>query len=469
MTSLAVEQYIEKAREQLYTIRDDQGQRRVMALGAYADLLNMQLIPSYALDALYEIGFSNTEAYTAQQDFAKRQAAANQPGRRYSLYDYINGTAPLPPDMLEQFKVMGEDLEPAMGEFYLNTTRKLAQALENYYRSDVPMAPIQAWECRIGASRFFIPPTSIGVSQKWRTGSMGGAIRQSTSVKFNSGHADTIITMRLYFPTAETIWGFDGERLEIDFDSDNESIIDTYASSLRGLITQFRYAPFLPIKNVFLNKTFNITAVALEAMTLSTVPEFPFCVQVDLRMLKFNHKVYLPMIEDFDTAIHWGKFRQYMGRGAYKLNEAATKQFLLSTANKADDVQPTDNLDLSKVNFDKRWEWESGKNFEIYYPEYDPAKLIGPTLDMFVSTTDPDTVVSEGTKKSWWQTLLNDYLGISLDLYPDADYVEAQRRAGYLGSVHDQRVDSVYASEGRLINNWLQRVNATAFAMGPAL
>lgn len=483
MASVKVVQIVDEGRKQLAKIANSPGSRRTYAMDVYIQLIqDADLTQPYAFEAMLAIGFTSRECLQAPIDYAAR--LKQNSGGGPTLYDYINDSLPLPEEFKQQFKVMGNDLEPAMGEGFLNTTKKLEKALHSYFREDTPPSPIEAWECRIGGSKFFVPPTSIAVHQQWKTGSLGGAIRQSTSVKFNSGHSETAIVMRLFFPTHETIWGFDGNTMTLNFDTDDDAIIDKYMSSLRGLVTQFKYAPFLPVKNAYLNQTFNITAVALESMTVSTVPNIPFCVQVELRMLKFNHKVFLPMIEDFDLAIHWGKFRQYVGRAGYKLAEAASKEFLLRTTDNSADPSSSSRTDIpggsvdtggftpggkddATATFDKLFEWETGKHFDIYYPQYDPGKLIGPTLDMFASNLDPETTIPIQQQKSWWESLVESYLGVNINSSPDADFYQAQSRAGYLGTVHDQRVDSIYRSEGLLITAWLKQVNLTVFAMGP--
>jgi hypothetical protein len=144
-----------------------------------------------------------------------------------------------------EFQQFGE-YEPAIGPNFRTTADFVFDALQGKSRPDTPMAPIQAWECRIGGSRFFVPPTSISVTQTFQTGSAGAALRQQSPVRFNSGHSETIVNMSLYFPTHDTIWGFEGNSLDINFDTAWDSIIDRYMSSLRGLITQFKYSSYSP-------------------------------------------------------------------------------------------------------------------------------------------------------------------------------------------------------------------------------
>ena len=146
--------------------------------------------------------------------------------------------------------------------------------------------------------------------------------------------------MRLFFPNYEEIWGIsikDAANIDlskddfaIDFATDSEDKIDKFLSSLRGLVAAFKYSPILPIKNQYLNAVHGITGVALAGMNISTIPGFPFCLVVDLELNSFNHKPFLPMIKDFNQAVHWGKYRHYMGRAAQSLDAYINKEFLLS-------------------------------------------------------------------------------------------------------------------------------------------
>lgn len=312
-------------------------------------------------------------------------------------------------------------------------------------RGNVTPDPVMPWECRIGSSRFVVPPININVSQDFRTGSLtGAALRQPNSPKFNSGHSETVISMTLYFPNEESIWGIDidpkyssysglggwsGPEVNIDFDTEDESVIDGFLSSLRGLITQFKYAPFLPIKNDFLNRVFGITGVVMHSMSVSTLENYPFCVAVNLQLLRFNHKVYLPMITDFNQAIHWGKYRQYMGRAASWMAAGASKGFLVEKAmDKSVEVATGDTADTymeydspSISSFNPLREFESGKYFDIYYPERTPARVFAPDLSDFRSQGEDETSV---TSRNAWQGLLDvlSFGNLNIDTNPNMIY-----------------------------------------------
>ena len=222
----------------------------------------------------------------------------------------------------------------------INTGLRIQQALDQFpVRANIPPRTPDVFHLRIGASNFYVPPVSISVNSAFKAGSLtGGAIRQKNSPKFNAGYKETSINLRLYFPNYEEIWGIsitDASNIDltkdfnIDFSTDSEDKIDKFLSSLRGLVATFKTSPIIPIKNHYINNVHGITGVALTNMSVSTIPSYPFCLIVDLEMLSYNHKPFLPMIKDFNQAVHWGKYRHYMGRAAKQLDDYVSKDFLV--------------------------------------------------------------------------------------------------------------------------------------------
>lgn len=329
--------------------------------------------------------------------------------------------------------------------------------------------PVAPWECRIGLSRFFVPPINISVSRTNKVGSLtGSALRQPNSPKYNSGHTETVINMTLYFPNREEVFG-DGQT--INFNKDDPATIDKFLSTFRGLIAQFKYAPFLPIRNAFVNEVLGVTGVVLESMTVSTIEEFPFCVAVNLTMLKFNHKVYLPMVNHFDQAIHWGRFRQYMGRAADRM--VRTTKPIREFDPTTDQVQDQDygevkppyrNAQEVLGEIEIREEGRGDQTLELiedwginfYYPFHTPARIDLPNLkDLRYYDYD-----SRQNRRQWWHNLLA-HVGIDVNTYPDAKFDN-----------HDEGEDTGWiddvSGENKILAAWLQRLNLTAELMGPA-
>ena len=370
--------------------------------------------------------------------------------------------------------------KPAFGPDFKTTAEYMADYLSTVDRSgDTPPAPPNANEMSIGACKFVVPPVNIQVSRSFQTGSLaGGAIRQIVPPKFNSGHSETVIGIKLYFPNQETIWGYDGDSLTIDFTKDSEAVIDRYLSSLRGLITAFRYSPILPINNTYLNSTFDVTAVALKTMTVSTESDsgtdmpFPFCIVVSLELLAFDHSVFLPMVNQLGDAVDWGKYRVYMGRCAYIMEAAANKQFATVDMQGAyqgtgpQSANPNELAGINVLNSANYDPTQSGNatasfsifkdladstNVQFYYPPQDPVGQVPDflTVDNFLPSTE-DTA----TNQSWWDVFTGS-LGLSQGSY------------GTWSQVAKYFNDPNLASQYKIVKQWLLYNKATYNQYGP--
>ena len=331
-----------------------------------------------------------------------------------------------------------------------NTSKQIKEILDKSpYRESVSPKTPDIFHLRLGAANFYIPPLSINVNTAFKTGSLtGGALRQKNTPKFNSGFKETSITLRLFFPNYEEIWGISIEdaskivlkdNFVIDFSAsgDTDNKIDKFLSSLRGLVAAFKYSPFLPIRNSYLNSVHGITAVALSGMQIQTVPNFPFALAVDIELLNFNHKPLLPMISDFNQAIHWGKYRQYMGKAANSINSYVNGDFLLKTT----DVKGVDNLpkkaklkipalgnnkfnetlDLSydedRLNTNVINEWTDGNNITFYIPVESQTKIFLPDTTSF--RRDNEELINSQAGLDFFSQILG-YFGI--DVNKAADY-----------------------------------------------
>lgn len=325
-----------------------------------------------------------------------------------------------------------------------NTAKRIKDVVEgsNYFRKNVAPESPDIFHLRIGVANFYVPPVSIDVNTIFKTGSLtGGAIRQSSSPKFNSGYKETTVRMRLFFPNYQEIWGVDinpnstigiNENIEIDFKSElpeEDRKIDKFLSSLRGLVAAFKCSPILPIKNHYLNVVHGITGVALSGMTVSTVPGFPFSLVVDLELLNFNHTPFYPMLKDFNQSINWGKYRTYMGNAAGKLASYVDADFLIKTSDKKAEDQPNNignqepaPIDYAITGNDPVYEdgvlkinpireWEDGKGLTLYAPAETQTKIFLPDTSSFRS--DQERLITDfGT--AFWEGLMSRF-GIDIN------------------------------------------------------
>ncbi|MFZ4104974.1 hypothetical protein [Flavobacterium sp.] len=351
----------------------------------------------------------------------------------------------------------------------INTGQRIEKAIAEFpWRQNIPPISPDIFHLRLGAANFYIPPIGIDVQTQFKASSLGeGALRQKNSPKFNSGYKHTTINLQLFFPNYEEIWGIsikDASKISlkdnftIDFsgNGDNEEKIDKFLSSLRGLVAAFKYAPFLPIRNQYLNSVYGITGVSLKGMSISTIPSYPFALVVTLNLYNFNHKPFLPMLNDFNQAIHWGKFRQYMGKAAGALHNYINEEFLMVTKDsevyqdEAKSVLDTDrkgevtddglmayaDSSSSQVNSypDKTSndsllgyknevfttnvvkEWINGSNITFYMPAETQTKIFTPDISGFRS--EEEKGITDIDRGFWNQMLAN----FGIDINESAGY-----------------------------------------------
>jgi hypothetical protein len=354
----------------------------------------------------------------------------------YSEEDALNNQQQI---ITELFRSFGTDkdgkavFKPAWAIDNFTTGMKIESAIKKIgWPTGAPPAPPDIFHLRIGAANFYVPPLSISVNTGYKTGSLtGGAIRQKSSPKFNSGYKETTISLKLFFPNYEEIWGISAadaakmnlrSNINIDFlDDKNQQRIDKFLSSLRGLIAAFKYAPILPIKNHYINQVFGLSGVVLSSMSVSTVPGFPFTVSVDLELKAFNHKPFLPMIKDFNQAVDWSKFRFYMGRAAMAISETAGEEFLLTAPemealpdpSSSRVVSPTYVQDPNVTNVDVTLsdltistnvskDWTNGNNIVFYIPSQVQSKIFSPDTSSFRQNEETNlTDLSRGFWETW--------------------------------------------------------------------
>ena len=372
----------------------------------------------------------------------------------YSEEDALNNQKQIVEEMFKSFGVDKEGkaaFQPIWAAENFITAMQIEQAIKKIgWPSGVPPQSPDAFHLRIGASNFYVPPIAISVNTGFKAGSLtGGAIRQKASPKFNAGYKDTTVSLKLFFPNYEEIWGITAQdaakmnlksNINIDFSDPQQQLrIDKFLSSLRGLIAAFKYAPILPIKNQYLNSVFGITGIAMSNISISTVPNYPFAIVVDLQLNVFNHKPFLPMIKDFNQAVDWKKFRYYMGRAAIALSETANEEFLLIQEEEVQAVIDTTDLDSaadfrlieeqqknyvnsSTLSMNIADEWSNGNSIEFYIPSQVQSKLFSPDISTFRSAEERNlTDIGRG----FWEGILSK-VGIDISeaaLYRSLDTV----------------------------------------------
>lgn len=204
----------------------------------------------------------------------------------------------------------------------------------------------------IGDTLLVVPPTSIRMvsqSASQRT----SLIRSKGAVTKTIPKVERIIEMQLYF-NGDT--GINGIPYEQKTPSGETMIY--YMNGLRSLIAQFKFTPYLPIDNKYINQVLNIEAVSLNSISINTVPGFPKTLQATIRLTDFEYRQFLPEIlppnidkkEDFTMnlfaqTIHFPVMRYYYQKAirngeAANLLEYNTQPYLAATLGQKTVLQP---------------------------------------------------------------------------------------------------------------------------------
>ena len=160
------------------------------------------------------------------------------------------------------------------------------------------------YNLQIGDCVFMIPPEFISINSESTTQPIV-TLRQENSTKSKPGFHKRTIIIDLVFNGMEQINGYKVESPTGYY----------YVDGLRQLLAQFKCTPFLPVVNELINGTYAIFSVALQAITISTVPSFPTMLTANIILQEVDMFPYLEMPSAvFKDMIDWDLFRFYYQR-----------------------------------------------------------------------------------------------------------------------------------------------------------
>lgn len=205
----------------------------------------------------------------------------------------------------------------------------------------------------IGDCMLMVPPTSVRlISQTMSTRQQ--FLRTKGSLTKTMPKTDRSLELNLFFNND----GINGIK-DVQETPGGQKMI-YHMNGLRALIAQFKFTPFLPIHNHYINNVLNIEAVALVACHVTTVPNYPRTVQVSLTLQEFDYRQYMPQMstpdqeegEDlftnvFSQAIHYPLMRFYYQRciqAGEELKELSfeSDEYLEKTLGAKTSLQPVD-------------------------------------------------------------------------------------------------------------------------------
>lgn len=165
---------------------------------------------------------------------------------------------------------------------------------------------LKDWTVSIGDVTFFIPPAAIRLITQTQTERLP-LMRARGTMSKNIEKSDSELELSLYFncdsgingvPVDTVLWNTRDITNNGSITENAGPITTYYMNGLRALLSEFRFTPFLPIVNKYINETLNIYAVSLEEIGVQTVPNFPRLIQGIIRLKKLDYNVYMPELPD---------------------------------------------------------------------------------------------------------------------------------------------------------------------------
>ena len=214
------------------------------------------------------------------------------------------------------------------------------------------LSSMKEYTVMIGDCLLMVPPTSIRLVSQINS-QRTSLIRAKGSITKTLPKTDRILEMQLFFNGEQ---GINGVPYVQEFPSKQKMTF--YMNGLRALIAQFKFTPFLPIENNYINQVLNIEAVTLNSIQINTVPNFPKTLQVVIRLRDFEYRQFMPEIlppninkkEDitknlFSQTIHFPVMRYYYQKailqGEYvKLLDFNTDPYINATIGQKTVLQP---------------------------------------------------------------------------------------------------------------------------------
>lgn len=266
---------------------------------------------------------------------------------------------------------------------------------------------IRDWTLTLGDVTLFVPPVSIKtVSQSNYPKSP--ILRSKGSAVFNSYTEDKMLQIECFFNEDR---GINGAPVALKTNKSNKGKDVTYhINGVRSLLSQFQFAPYIPIENKYVNEVLGMDAVIFDSFSIETVANYPKLLHVTLLLREFNHHAFMPQVPNarllsdlevdyrnfFAKTINYDLFRWYYQQPLLLGNKLKdeklpvySKEFMKQTlfANKSayfpvDTLDPTISIfapNESKINLleksRNRYNRQNKKNPVLYTPSDADKKL----------------------------------------------------------------------------------------------
>ena len=179
---------------------------------------------------------------------------------------------------------------------------------------------LSKWTVTIGDVTLFVPPTNITVVSTVQNETQPMIRAKGSATK--SGHRVTRkLQLEVYFNEARGINGFAKEIL-----LPNGTKLTYSMNGLRQLVAQFKFTPFLPVENDYINDTIGMDAILFESIEISHVQGYPKLYKAVVTMSEFDYAAYVPELAQmaetagmgtqniFSVGFNWAVMRYYYQR-----------------------------------------------------------------------------------------------------------------------------------------------------------
>lgn len=202
---------------------------------------------------------------------------------------------------------------------------------------------LHQWTVTLGDVTFFVPPTNITCQSIVENHTMPYLRAKGSGTK--SGKREyRRLTLQIYFNEERGINGYPYTTTLPGPNQKNDIETTYYINGLRSLVAQFKFTPFLPIENDYINDTLNIKAVLFENINISHVPDFPRLYVASVTMQEFDYGTYMPELDYYMTvngadlksnyfskSFNWPVMRYYYQRCIRRGQTIADNEYIFNT------------------------------------------------------------------------------------------------------------------------------------------
>lgn len=211
------------------------------------------------------------------------------------------------------------------------------------------------WTVTIGDVTLFVPPSNITVISTIDNTSVP-LLRAKGSMSKTGLHSNKVLNFSIYFNEDR---GINGYEHKTKLPNGNE--ITYKMNGLRALISQFKFCPFLPINNKYINQTLDIDAVVVTGLSISNLEGYPKTIKVNFTCKEFDYLTYIPdIINQFDDpdkyinyfalSFNWPTMRYYYQRPILAGDDLASKKYEFNSDNFNAEIMKNRTL-LSPMSF----------------------------------------------------------------------------------------------------------------------